>query len=323
MDCKSAIKEYCASLGIELVGFTRAMIFDELQPYFEKKKSNQNEFEEQNINIRINPFYYMEDGKTIISIAFPYFHGNFKGEYYFSKYTMAMDYHKVLAIYLKKICNFIENLGGKCVYMIDSTALPERYLAALSGIGFIGKNNMLITEKYGSYIFLGEIITDLIIEEDKPINKSCGPCNLCIEACPTSSLADDNPNNCLSYITQKKDIEDKYFPLLKGRIFGCDSCQDLCPWNHNAVISPFEEFKPYDFMVKPDIQELVNLRNSEFNEKYKKTSAAWRGKVILQRNALINLFYNISEDDPRLIGLKFTSPTLQHIYNRLLKIFKL
>jgi epoxyqueuosine reductase len=342
MDYKNSIKEYCGLLGLDLVGFSKCRVFDELSPLFidRKHKNIQNEFEEKDIDKRINPFLYMQQGKTILSIAFPYFHGfdyDDKGDFYFSKYTLGKDYHIVLSEYLKKICGHIESLGGKAVYFTDNNSLPERFLASMGGIGFIGKNNTLITEKYGSYVFLGEIITDLIMEEDMKLLENCGDCNLCINSCPTGAIAENNPNVCLSYITQKKDIEDEWFELLKGRLFGCDTCQDICPFNRNVKKSELSDFKPYSFMSDVNPEELIFLSNKEFKEKYKKTSAGWRGKTIIQRNALINLFNNIKKSPVKyqdvldvLVDIKerinkneIGSLALIDIYNRLLNIFKL
>ena len=127
----------------------------------------ENEFEETDIEKRINPMWYMERGKTIISIAFPYLWVENNIENGFSKYTKGLDYHRVVKKYLDKICDFIKSKGGEAISFVDSNTLPERYIAYLANIGFIGKNNMIITEKYGSYVFLGEIITDLELANEE------------------------------------------------------------------------------------------------------------------------------------------------------------
>jgi len=209
------------------------------------------------------------------------------------------------------------------VHFVDSNSLPERYIASLSGIGFIGKNNMLITRKYGSYVFLGEIITDLEIEEDAPAESCCGSCSCCIEACPTGSLRQSNPNICLSYITQKKELEDSWLELLGGRLFGCDTCQDACPFNKAAERSKLECFRPFDDLCRPDLEKLALMGNAEFRKIYRKASCGWRGKAILQRNALISLFQNVRDVEDRISEDDFASPRLKDIYNRLLRIFKL
>lgn len=322
MDYKVSIKEYCNNLGLNLVGFTQCRGFDELRDFFTKRKESgmENEFEESNIERRVNPFSYMEDGKTIISIAFPYAYESKSDEsVYFSKYTRGEDYHQVVSKYLEKICSFINGIGGAAIYFVDSTGLPERYIAYKCGIGFIGKNGMIITEEYGSYVFLGEIITNLEIQSDKPTLSTCENCNLCIKACPTRSILkeENNPNICLSYITQKKDIEDKWFKLFNGRLFGCDTCQEVCPHNVDVKFSPIKEFEPKEYMEKPNIKELINIDKKYFNEKYKITSCGWRGKNIIQRNALINLSIKNSIDENSIKNIN--SPYVKEYYFRLLK----
>lgn len=326
MDYKSEIINYCNSLGLDAVGVTECRRFDELEKYFtvRKLKGYENEFEEQDIEKRINPNIYMEEGKAIISIAFPYVYNlDYGKDIYFSKYTLGNDYHTVVSAYLQKICGFIESLGGMAKYFVDSNTLPERYIASLAGVGFRGKNNMIITEKYGSYVFLGEIITNLDLQKDNGIECKCGDCNLCLKACPTSSIRKDscNSNVCLSYITQKKDIDDVWINKLKGRIFGCDACQDVCPYNKKISFSNIKEFTPYNFMENINVNELIRLDNKTFKEKYKLTSCGWRGKNILTRNALINamslgMILDIDEKD-------FSSPYIRQYYSRLLSIYKL
>lgn len=323
MNYKVSILDHCKSLGLDTVGFTKCRIFSELKTYYEDRKLRglENEFEEKEIEKRINPFLYMEDGKTIISIAFPYlFQSHFKEVIDFSKYTKGRDYHMIASSYLKKVCEFIEGLGGKAIYFVDSNALPERYIAVQCGIGFVGKNNTVITEQYGSYVFLGEIITNLYIDPDNPVEDKCGSCNICQNTCPTGAIKGENiPNICLSYITQKKDIENEWFLKLKGRIFGCDTCQKVCPYNKEISFSKIEEFKPFDFMEKVNLEELANIDKKTFKEKYSQTSCGWRGKNILQRNALINA---ITLDKDIKVN-EISSPYVKNYYDRLLELFKL
>jgi epoxyqueuosine reductase len=330
MDIKEEIIQFCRKNGLDTVGFSECRIFHELSPYFEKRKKLglENEFEESDIDKRINPFLYMPGGKTIISIAFPYLYDlDFNQRTSFSKYTLGTDYHVITTEYMEKICRFIEGLGARAMCFVDSNSLPERYIACNSGLGFIGKNNTLITEKYGSYVFLGEIITDLIIEPDKPLEQKCGDCELCLKACPTSSIVkgrvgiNNNANICLSYITQKKDIEDSWFEKLNGRLFGCDTCQRVCPYNKEIEFSPIKEFKPYEHMKKIEVQELINIDNQLFKDKYKITSCGWRGKNILKRNAIINTI--LFQKDKIVAVEKDTSPYIRDYYYRLLKFFKL
>lgn len=326
MSKKIYIMEFCKKLGISEIGFCKCEAFVELEDYLKQRKilNLQNEFEEDNICKRINPNFYMEEGKTIISIAFPYsFPGVKEEDVYFSVYTKGKDYHKIVSSYLEKICDFIETIGGRAKHFVDSNALPERYIACKSGVGFIGKNNMLINEKYGSYVFLGEIITDLSIEPDEPIENKCGKCERCINACPTKAINRNfnNSNKCLSYITQKKHIEDKWFDKFKGRLFGCDTCQTACPFNSEVAYSNIEDFKPLGFMNNINIDELINMDNKIFKEKYKLTSCGWRGKSIIIRNALINVM--LDKDKFNIGKFKIISPYIKEYYIRLLNLNKL
>ena len=139
---KEEIKEYCNSLNLDTVGFIKCRRFDELIEFYKDRKEMalENEFEEADIEKRINGF---------------------------SKYTKGLDYHRVVKKYLDKICDFIKSKGGEAISFVDSNTLPERYIAYLANVGFIGRNNMIITEKYGSYVFLGEIITNLELANEE------------------------------------------------------------------------------------------------------------------------------------------------------------
>lgn len=295
------ITDFCKSLGLNTLGFIPCREFTELIDFYSYRKINnlENEFEEKDIKKRINPNIYMEDGKTIISIAFPYYNVTENIENGFSIYTKTVDYHKVINKYLTEICMFIESLSGKARGFVDSNALPERYIAYLAGVGFIGKNNMIITKEYGSFVFLGEIITNLEIDcqDKRSFNEigdylECNNCSICINQCPTKAINNNkrNSNICLSYITQKKHIINKEIKLLKGNVFGCDFCQNRCPYNQNLKGNILKDFIPLDFMME-DIATFAKMDNSFFKEKVKITSCGWRGKNIIKRNAIIRLKY--------------------------------
>lgn len=304
---REKIENFCKSLGLDNFGFLPCRDFEELKEFYQDRQNKklQNEFEEKDINKRIHPAHYMEDAKTILSIAFPYYHETENMDNGFSIYTKRLDYHRVVMGYLGQICEFIESLGGKAEAFVDSNTLPERYIAYLAGVGFIGRNNMIITKKYGSYVFLGEIITDLEIPcEDKRTFEEireyseCGTCTNCIKECPTKSINKHqiNPNICLSYITQKKEITKKEISLLKGNVFGCDFCQLKCPYNEGVTIDALPEFKTLDYM-NDDLSVYASMNNQYFKDKISKTSCGWRGKNVIKRNAIIGIHHQNVEQD--------------------------
>ena len=326
MDVKDEIIKYCESFGISSVGFIKCRKFDELKELYIKRKelNTENEFEEEDINLRINSECWLKGGKTIITIAFPYFCTNNLNNG-FSIYTQGLDYHLVLKRYLEQILDIIKKHGGSGEYFVDSNALPERFLAYIGGVGFIGKNNLLITKEYGSYVFLGEIITDLeIYDEDKrkydEIEKfrECGECSICYGECPSKAINSNtkNCNICLSYITQKKNLEDWEIERLQGRLFGCDSCQMKCPYNEQIKFSEIKEFQQLEFMKNINENCIIEMGNAQFKETLKKTSCGWRGKNILKRNALIKKSAYLKED---ISGIKFQSQYLNSYLYKLIK----
>ena len=326
MNMKQSIEVFCKDLGLCTIGFIPARRFEELKAFYEMRMylNLQNEFEEKDIEKRLNPKYYMPEAKTIISIAFPYYHQEEQGINGFSVYTKRLDYHQVVKKYLNQICMHIEALGGKALSFVDSNALPERYIAYLAGNGFIGRNNMLITKQYGSYVFLGEILTDLEIscEEKGSFElmgeyKQCGSCKICLSTCPTKAIheAGCNPNICLSYITQKKNITDEEIKLLKGNVFGCDFCQSKCPYNKNITTNVLEDFTTLDYMNEA-IQVYAEMDNQYFKEKISKTSCGWRGKNVIRRNAMIHMAYKGQD----IAYLKQDSPYINEYIERLQKM---
>lgn len=320
---KDDIVKFCNDIGLDTLGFIKCRRFEELRPVFEERKAKglQNEFEEDDIEKRINPFLYMEEGKTIISIAFPYLHDAEYVDNGFSVYTRGTDYHRVLKKYLGQIAEYIESAGGKAMTFVDSNYLPERHIAYLAKVGFVGKNNLIITKKYGSFVFLGEIITDLELETDERDYrelrefKECGECENCYNNCPSKAINryKKNSNICVSYFTQKKDLKDREIKLLGGRTFGCDSCQSPCPFNEDKEFSKIAEFYPFDFMNEENADMVANMGNKEFKETLHRTSCGWRGKNVLKRNAIIRL--NKTND---ISEIRTDSPYLKEYVDRLL-----
>lgn len=289
---KRQIKELFESRGLDTVGITSALPQSELENIL-NDKINQNlmtGMEEVDIQKRINPKLIMENAKSIIVCAFPY-SINQEMESNISKYCYGLDYHLVIKEKLNDICEEIKSKDNNFEYKIfaDNGPLVDRHLAYLSGIGYFGINNNIITDKYGSYVFIGYIVNNYDLKPDIPTNKTCVKCNKCVKYCPGNALEGNykmNPTKCVSYLTQKKEEltqEEKNKIRDNKSIFGCDVCQDVCPHNKTALETNIKEFKE-NLITILDEEEINNISNKEFKRRYKERAFSWRGKNIIKRN---------------------------------------
>lgn len=227
--------------------------------------------------------------KTVLVAAFPYYAGERPGN--LSLYARGLDYHTVVTGRLNTICNFLSEKYKNSHFLpgADNSPLPERQAAWRCGIGLRGKNGLVIVPPYGSYVFLGTILTDaeLDLPEHTPA-PDCIGCGKCLSACPGNALGERGVevSRCLSELTQKKGtLTAEEESLLKAHplIWGCDRCQQVCPYNAHPALSPLLEFRErlVDNLVSADLE---GLTNRTFREKYGDRSFAWRGPAPLRRN---------------------------------------
>ncbi|WP_148887818.1 tRNA epoxyqueuosine(34) reductase QueG [Streptococcus sp. Marseille-P6264] len=302
MNIKEEIIKLSKDIGISKIGFTTADDFDYLEKSLRLsvEEGLNSGFEHKNIEERIKPKLSLASAKTIISIAVAYPHKlkqqPQKTAYKRGKFTpnsWGLDYHYVLQDKLDRLAKGIEELTANFEYkgMVDTGALVDTAVARRAGIGFIGKNGLVISKEFGSYMFLGELITNLDIEPDQPVDYDCGDCNRCVTACPTSCLIGDgtmNAKRCLSFQTQDKGIMDLEFrKKIKTVIYGCDICQICCPYNKGLDNPLATEIDPD--LAHPELLPFLELSNGQFKEKFGHIAGSWRGKNILQRNAIIAL----------------------------------
>lgn len=243
------------------------------------KEYNYDEYKEYKTAIVILISYYNELIENIDSLD--------ENIVYFSSSSWGNDYHKVLNEKLTPLKELLDSKGYNSKICIDTNSLSERKLALDSGLGFIGLNTQLINEELGSYVFIGVLLTDAIIEPDKKTNKTCLKCKKCIEACPSKCIngyGSINGNKCLSYITQKKEITESEESLMNNCIYGCDICSRVCPHNKNLKTNSNFKLTGNEFI---NINEYKHLSNKEFKEKYGNLSGSWRGKSIIERNISI------------------------------------
>ncbi|MBE7034327.1 MAG: DUF1730 domain-containing protein [Ruminococcaceae bacterium] len=227
--------------------------------------------------------------KSAIVCLFPYFSGYAEGN--LSLYARSRDYHKVIREKLSPVCDFIHSLDStaECEIFADIGPEVDRKLAYKAGLGFYGKNGMLINDDFGSFFFIGYILCSLDLDADKPLNETCIGCNKCIENCPGGALGEKfQLEKCASHISQKKgDLTESEIAILKksGLIFGCDMCQKVCPHN-NITPKPMKEFTE-DIVNSLSLEDIENLSNREFMKKYGNRAFSWRGKGVLERNIKI------------------------------------
>ncbi|MBV9271939.1 MAG: tRNA epoxyqueuosine(34) reductase QueG [Candidatus Eremiobacteraeota bacterium] len=213
-----------------------------------------------------------------------------------SNYAWSIDYHRRMKALLADVASAIEEIAGEGTTAIacDTKPLAERAFAARAGIGWVGKHTNLIVPASGSFVFLGEIATTLLLQADEPLRKSCGSCRRCIAACPTGALRGDytiDATRCISDLTQRTDALPYEMRALMGTwVWGCDICQDVCPPTKNAGPTGVVQNAPASRDVAaPDLIKLLTLRSSEFKRTYAKTAMGWRGAAVLRRNAAVAL----------------------------------
>ncbi len=305
-DLKAKIIRKSRELGIDKIGFTTAAPFAHLEASLveQKAKGHTTGFEHENIQERIYPDKIFENPQSIISIALAYptklkskpqkIPGEKRGS--FARVSWGTDYHVILNKKLAELITYIQSISQEELSfkpIVDTGELIDVVVAQRAGLGFIGKNGLLITEEFGSYVYLGEIITNIPFDPDTPIENQCGECTRCIDLCPTSALLGDgrmNGQRCLSYQTQTKGMMPKEFrPKIRTIIYGCDICQEVCPYNKGKDVHFHAEMEPDPEIVKPLLKPLLTISNKEFKEKFGHLSGAWRGKKPLQRNAIIAL----------------------------------
>lgn len=298
------IIESSKKLNIDICGFTDAELLINLKEYllYRKDKNLQTEFEEKYIDKRIDPKVTMPSCKSIIVIGISYNVNLNKAKIttpftyrgLLSKSSWGIDYHVVLKEKMELLIQEIKKVKDfEYKYFVDTGPLIDRELAKKAGIGYYGKNCSIINDEYGSFISLGYILTDLELEYSKEVEERCGDCQLCIKACPTGALEDSytlNPKKCISYLTQTKDNIPNSSRMKMGmKIYGCDTCQLVCPKNKDIKIPNHEEFIPVETNGYINIEELLHISNREFKKKYGHMAGSWRGKTILKRNAIIAL----------------------------------
>ena len=300
MNLSHNIKQKALELGFSKIGIAKAQFHQEdkinLNHWLYHGYHGSMDWIARRREEKADIFKYYPNAKSVISVALNYFTGNSKdyfSNHKISNYAWGDDYHTLLKskLYtlLEHIKNYDSSLNGICC--VDTSPISEKVWAQRAGLGWIGKHTNLITKDFGTWVFLGEIVTDFELDYDKVFTTNlCGSCTACIEACPTDAIIEDyklDANKCISYqtIENRKEIPDEFIGKMDDWIYGCDICQEVCPWNHRfSVISDEASFKPREFLKNNDVNFLYGLNQEEFSKFFKNSAMKRTKHVGLKRN---------------------------------------
>lgn len=293
------IKEKAIALGFAACGIAKARKLDEeqeqLQGFLDKNYHGEMGYLANHFEKRLDPTELVPQAKSVIVVLLNYFPEQFqKGTDtpVISKYAYGKDYHLVIKDKLKVLFDYINHhiqpIEGRM--FTDSAPVLERAWAVQAGLGWIGKNGLLINKELGSFFFIAELIIDLELEYDRPFEKEhCGSCNQCLSACPTQALVEPyvlDARKCISYLTieLKHEIPKEFQGKLMRRAFGCDICQDVCPWNQRTTAHRVEEFKPHPDFLPMSKENWNSLSREQFNEIFRKSTVKRAGFDKLKQN---------------------------------------
>jgi epoxyqueuosine reductase len=297
-ETSSMIKAMANGLGFQYCGIAKAEFLKEEAPRLEEwlKRHYQGKMSylENNFDKRLDPTLLVPGAKSVISLVFNYYPkqdlaqtGNLK----IAKYAYGQDYHFIikekLQSLLEQIREKIGEVSGRA--FVDSAPVHERAWGAKSGLGWIGKNSLLLNRQMGSFFFLAELIIDLELEYDGPVKDYCGTCTACMDACPTGAIPQPyvvDGSKCISYFTieLKEEIPAEMKGKFQDWIFGCDICQDVCPWNRFAQPHPEDKFLPHPDLPGMTTQDWEEITQDVFNKLFRKSAVKRTGFKGLKRN---------------------------------------
>jgi len=304
------VKQKAIELGFDVVGITAPSPLNDkhfkfLNDWLALGYAGRMLYMRKNLDKRTNPAKLLDGAKSIICLGLNYTPPIIESDPQdanalqgrVANYAQYEDYHFFIKRQLRKLTDFIASLAGtdfKFKICVDSAPVPERALAARAGLGFIGKNHMLINPALGPQIFLAEIIANLKLQTDKPVTDDCSGCNKCLHACPTGALQPDgqfNANKCISYLTieYKGDIPPDLADKIHDRLFGCDECVLACPYQQNAPDCKNKDFKFYPQRANLNLQHLLEMTEDKFKTEFADSPIKRPGLQLLKRNAQICL----------------------------------
>ncbi len=295
------IKSQAQNLGFDLVGIAPAQPLEEesfrLREWINRGYHAAMKWMENRMEEREDIRNYFPEAKSVITLAMNYFHGIANGDLKVSNYAWGDDYHDVVKRKLRKLLTNIQKVKPevKGIACVDTSPVFEKAWAQRAGLGWQGKHTNLITRDYGSWLFLGELILDIELDYDLSFDEDlCGTCTACIDACPTSALSDYvlDARRCISYhtIEHRGGLTDEFKDQLNGWIFGCDICQEVCPWNIKfAQLSQESDFIPRTEITEKSKREWHKMTIDEYRRIFRKSTIKRVKFEELMRNINANL----------------------------------
>jgi len=280
------IKEQARNLGFSRIGIARAdLLTDEganLREWLSRGYHGTMVWMQKDPEKRADVRRIVPGAKSVISVAMNYFvpngHSNADGVGKISRYAWGDDYHVIMTPRIQSLVDCIksEEPDVHTAAYVDTGPVMDKAWAVRAGVGWLGKHTNVITKEYGSWVFLGEIIADLDLEYDEPIADFCGSCNACIDACPTDAIIEPyvlDSTKCISYLTieNRGDISQLLKPKLSGWVYGCDICQDVCPWNRFQRPTAEIAFRPREENIDPDLHSLSTISEEEFSQRFRRS----------------------------------------------------
>ncbi|SMO68534.1 tRNA epoxyqueuosine(34) reductase QueG [Solitalea koreensis] len=292
------IKAEAKRLGFMFCGISKAEFLEEeaprLEQWLNQNRHGEMKYMENHFDKRLDPTKLVEGAKSVISLALNYYTDQKQADSNapkISQYAYGTDYHFVIKDKLKQLLHFIEEeigeVNGRA--FVDSAPIMDKVWARRSGLGWVGKNTNLINKKHGSFFFLAELVVDLELNYDHPVADHCGTCTRCIDACPTEAITNNyliDGSKCISYLTieLKNEIPAEFKGKMDNWMFGCDVCQDVCPWNRFSLMNNEELFQPKPDLLQMSKKDWEDITEDVFQKLFKNSPVKRTKFSGLQRN---------------------------------------
>ncbi|MCL5126885.1 tRNA epoxyqueuosine(34) reductase QueG [Algibacter sp. L4_22] len=297
-DYTKLIKTEAKRLGFLSCGISKAQFLEEdaprLENYLNKNMNGEMRYMENHFDKRLNPTLLVEDSKSVVSLLLNYFPSEIQQNLdapKLSKYAYGNDYHHIIKDKLKRLLHFVQDEIGEVSgrAFVDSAPVLDKAWAAKSGLGWIGKHSNLITQQVGSFYFIAELIIDLELEYDSATTDHCGSCTACIDACPTEAIVDPfvvDGSKCISYLTieLKENLPNSFKGKMDDWMFGCDVCQDVCPWNRFSKAHNEPLFNPHPELLSMTKKDWEEITEDTFKKVFQKSAVKRTKFTGLKRN---------------------------------------